>query len=117
MTACCHNGCEAEATCIPKLRIPATGYPIDTHQPLALAMGVALCDEHFETDATIELLAPIGVERGIRDVVTIMTRGKVPPDWDRAFVERLPRDSDEYRAINVLTSTGSLVDADKEETS
>lgn len=98
---CMWNGCTRPATCAPVLRLPAVGHPIDTHQPIAMMLGLEVCDECFP-EITVDHIAPAGMERGVRDIVRILTssQGRCPVDWDRAFIEKTSLDSDMYRALS-----------------
>lgn len=82
---CAHTGCDAPATHCVRICVPAQSWPIDMHQPLQVMLGLRLCHTHACALDVDEMLA--GAESSLRKVFEIMTRGRCPPDFDRAFVE------------------------------
>lgn len=82
---CYHTGCTKKATMLGEIRVPATGWPLHKHAPITMIVGHPMCDEHVEDVRVPEIFTP-----DIRKLFAIMTRGKAPPDFNRAFVVRKP---------------------------
>lgn len=97
MRNCDQPGCAEAATHHPQIHIPALGWPINMHEPASLIMGLKLCHYHCSQAPAQDLLGSPDDEKGIRGVVKIMTRWKVPPDFTRAYVTCVSIDSDEGR--------------------
>lgn len=103
---CIREGCTAKATVAPRLNVPAQGWPIDMHRPMTAIVGMPLCEEHFKDVANLEgLKAALGNEiKGGDDLMgliqaTLLAAGKLPPDFDRAWVTRLSINSEEYKSF------------------
>lgn len=88
---CARRGCDAIATCVPKLLVPAQGHAIDTHQPIACLIDLRMCAEHFNTFSLTDAL-----NHDLRDTIRIIARGRAPPDFARAIVSRVDLNSEEY---------------------
>lgn len=91
MVKCCSMECGDDATCAVRLRIPAVGHAIDSHDPLKVIFGMPLCDAHY---GSLDPRAFVGPE--LEKVVEIMCRGKAAPDFDRVYKEKVLLDSEEY---------------------
>jgi hypothetical protein len=96
MTICQHESCNRPATHAPQLQIPAQGWPIDLHQPVAMFIGVELCKDHatrfgddFKWSDNLK----------IKEAVEFITRGRAPPDFERAFHTVVRLDSEAYRTF------------------
>lgn len=94
---CMHADCPNEATCAPKLMVPATDYALEVHQPLGLTLGVTLCDDHIGTVDAAEIVAK---NPAITKIFEIMARGKQPPDFARAYIQKIGLDSDEFKTLH-----------------
>jgi hypothetical protein len=99
---CGDSNCEAEATHMPKICVPATGWPIDQHNPISVVMGLKLCLKHTRAFRAKETLGLKG-EHTMRKVIEVMAKsyGGVPPDFARAFVQPISIDSPEGRALEI----------------
>lgn len=93
---CMHVDCELDATCAPKLMVPATGYALEAHQPMGLSMGAVICDAHFATLDAHEML-----EKNPRlvEIFEHLAKDKAPPDFKRAYLQRLAVDSEEFLVL------------------
>lgn len=91
---CAWEGCKNKGRFAPKICVPATGVPIDCHQPLSAIFGMALCDDHIKT-CTPELLLTDQGKDLFRQLAASMTR--VPPDFARAWVSPVSLNSPEYK--------------------
>jgi hypothetical protein len=94
---CAEDTCTLEATHVPKICIPAIGWPIELHQPLSAVMTVPLCLAHardFRVRETLELRG----ERTLRRIFELMAQSlkKLAPDFDRAFVVPVSMSSAEF---------------------
>lgn len=97
MTPCAHTGCGRPATHAPKICVPATGWPIDLHQPLSAILMLKVCRQHVaEAFHPTENFKP---GSPLRTVFEVLARGKVPPDFARAFVTPIRLDSDEFQSF------------------
>jgi hypothetical protein len=94
MKTCDKQGCTRRATHAPVLQIPAQGWAIDLHQPISMTIGVELCKDHA---ATFGDGFKWSDNPKIKEVVEILTRGKQPPDFDRAFHTVVRIDSEAYQ--------------------
>jgi hypothetical protein len=95
---CSRTGCEHPAEGILQLVIPATGWPIN-HNPIKLAIGVPVCYACFPKVKVDDFIDPTLPKGSIYDIVEVVTRGKCPPDWERAYFALLAFDSEEYRVL------------------
>lgn len=95
MTACTGKDCKNDATCVPKLRVPAKGYSLVRHSALGLILDLPLCATCFKA-MTIEGF--IGENDNLKKTVTaaMTAQGKVEPDFDRAWLEVTHLNSPEY---------------------
>lgn len=90
---CRRAGCTAWATWVPKLNIPARGWAIDSHRPVTVIMNLEVCMAHFDAERMLaDLLTP-----DLKALIREQLVGRVPPDFDRAWISKVPVDSDEYR--------------------
>lgn len=91
---CCHVDCQLEAKWAPKLCVPATGVPIDTHNPLKIIMSIPVCDDHIG-----EMRAPdfLSHDPRLKGIFEMMARGRAAPDFERAFIQRVSLNSSEYK--------------------
>lgn len=72
------------------INVPATGVPIDMHQPLKIIFGIELCARHY---GEINIKDWLGDEK-LRELFRIQARISagnlaVPPDFDRAFISKV----------------------------
>lgn len=83
---CKHNGCKADARYLPEIKVPATGWPIDTHRPLGMLFGLPVCHRHIKLLQPADLMTP-----ELKDAMTKIANGRylVPPDFDRAYISKV----------------------------
>lgn len=82
---CQHEHCKRPATHAPKLCIPAQGYPRGTAAPLSCLIALPCCMPHLKQIKPEEFLSD-----QMKQTVAILTAGKTPPDYDRAWIEAAP---------------------------
>jgi hypothetical protein len=90
MPSICHcKGCTKSATHLPLVNIPPLGYAVEDVEPIKASVGMPMCEEHAQAfrfirseQSTAEM---VGAIRAMCDML-----GKVPPDFDRAFVTPVP---------------------------
>lgn len=100
---CTETGCLHLATHVPKICIPATGWPQDEKRALTMILGVRLCLGHVATFTTAQVM-DVPNEKGssLRDILPILARlngSKIPPDPDRAWIVPLSVNSEEFRSF------------------
>lgn len=98
MDKCEWHGCEREATHAPKICVPAMGWALETHQPLSVIMGLKFCVEHaqrFDVRGTLAIDEP----KSMRRVFEILAGDRCRPDYDRAWVDPIPIESEAFRAL------------------
>lgn len=86
---CGMDKCEAEATHAVKVCVPATGWPINMHQPATLTVPFKCCRDHVRRFDIQEFFR---LNPKLAEVFRILLKGKCPPDFERAFVEPIPLD-------------------------
>lgn len=91
---CQHNNCWRDATGPIALRIPATGMPLAEHDPIKCVVGLQVCDECFGTLKAADFLS-----EQMKKAVNIATMLKVPPDFDKAFLEHLSYDDKDWKIL------------------
>lgn len=96
---CSSKDCQADAVCGAAVRVPALNCPVAEHEPLKAALGLRFCEVHFA-----ELKLEDFVNEEFRKLVrgTLQHQGKAPPDFDRAWLERLELDSPDMKALEDL---------------
>lgn len=105
MKKCATKDCSHGAKYIPKICVPAKGWAIDTHEPLSCLMGIEVCESCFK-DMTPDMFFGPEVSKepnNMRRVFEIGAAGKCPPDFERAFIERVLISSKEYEKYKRLT--------------
>lgn len=103
---CDHRGCLSPARWAPKLCVPAQGIPIDLHKPLSALASLPLCDIHIAEIKAQDMLGgkfdgtALGNEP-MKEIfrTTVRAIGGVAPDFDRAFIQKVRLDSDEYSSF------------------
>jgi len=98
---CSRTGCGAWAACVPKICVPAEGWSIALHQPLSLLLQLPLCDACFAA-LKVEDFVGEKSDRSLRQVIALAA-GRRPPDFGRAFFERVPLGSPEYRKFRAMS--------------
>lgn len=94
---CQREGCERPATVAPVACVPATGYPRD-FKPVRMILGLKTCRDHAADAIDLKAsFAADGPDDGkLRKAVDILTKGKVPPDYSRAYVTATRLDGEEW---------------------
>lgn len=91
---CQRQGCSAPATCAIALNVPAQGWAIDLHQPLKAIVGLVVCDDHFAATKAEDFTALPQWRAIIQQALA--GAGRAPPDFDRAFLSKVPLDDPRY---------------------
>jgi len=99
---CSWSDCQAVATHLPKICVPALGHALESHQPLGAILNLPACREHAKA-FDIEELLNLPVTK-FRIVFELLARGKCPPDFDRAYVQPVPLDSEEVLMVVVKSN-------------
>lgn len=96
---CDQVGCKQEAKYAPKICVPAMGWSIAMHQPLAAIMGLKLCEKHCRKFPAKDQFYNEETRETWRTIFEIMARAtgsSIPPDFERAFVTVVRLDSEEF---------------------
>jgi hypothetical protein len=88
---CQSSGCLHRAQYVAKLMIPPKGFPIEANKNLSIIIGVPLCEDHLVICVPEQFL-----NRQTYAIVDAFTKGKVSPDYERAFILPVDMDSNEY---------------------
>jgi hypothetical protein len=102
---CSSKDCGRLAVCVPKIRVPAEGWPIALHQPLTLLMQMPLCQACFDA-LKIEEFVGDQSDGKLRQVIRLGATGRQPPDFARAYFERVSIGSGEYRQFCAMSEKG-----------
>ncbi len=97
---CMRNNCADDATSALKICVPATGYPIESHQPISIFLGVKICLKHAAEVTAQEWLK----DNRMRQMLTMAAAGRAAPDFDRAWLKVLALNDPELLAYEVLTN-------------
>ncbi len=89
---CQTTGCITRAQYAPKICVPAKGYAVELNKHVSVIVGLTLCEDHMVTLEPGSLL-----NRHLVAIIDGFCRGKVPPDYARAFILPVMLDSNEYR--------------------
>lgn len=87
---CFEEGCECLATYLPKVCVPARGYPLEVERSAQCIVQFPMCWKHIQEIKMPEFMTP-----ELEEIFRMMLRNKQPPDFARAWVHHLPLDSDE----------------------
>lgn len=94
-----------EAKVVPKLYVPAIGYPIEERRCIQAIMNAPKCAECFAKYSWANFDNDV-----IRRLMESLARSKgplaAPPDFARAFVKGLPLDSVEYAQYEKVFAGG-----------
>lgn len=106
MTKCATKECKHGAKFIPRICVPAKGWPIDSHEPLSCMMGIEVCESCFKDMKPEMFFGPAldKIPNNMRKIFEIGADGKCPPDFDRAYIERVSISSKEYAKYKELTT-------------
>lgn len=88
---CKTKECTAVATCLPKLCVPAMYWPIDAHTPLESVLCVPMCEPCAGAMKATDFFSDGPSD--LRPVFEFLARGKLPPDFKRAFITTIALDS------------------------
>lgn len=99
---CQHEECSRKATVAPKLMVPAMHTPINLHSPAFAIIGLMLCKDHYDDLKTEDFL-----DDSFKEIMTIATRGLMPPDFDRAFFQKVKLDSFEWIEFKNFRNRGN----------
>jgi hypothetical protein len=100
MKLCQREGCPCAATVAPKLCVPPQGHPATANNSVAVFVGLELCPRHAAELKPEQWLGPelSRQPRNARQVIRTLTRGRAPPDFERARFELVRLDSTEWQA-------------------
>lgn len=94
---CQREGCKKEATCALGINVPATGWAIDAHKPLHVCFSLVMCDEHYdEIDLKTQFFNLERMLEGIFEAAARMQGSSIPPDFSRAFKNKVGLTSEEF---------------------
>lgn len=96
MTNCQRKGCDKQAKFGVKLCVPAMGWSIDQHNPLAVLVGFEVCKEHFDEIIPKEWIKDDRMKELFRIAARARGSDAVPPDFERVFKRSVPIDSKEW---------------------
>lgn len=99
---CQHEDCTRKATVAPKLMIPAKFWSINSHTPAFAIIGLMLCKDHYNELKTEDFL-----NDDFKEIMTLATKGKCPPDFDRAFFKEVKLDSFEWIEFRNFRNRGN----------
>jgi hypothetical protein len=100
---CMKKSCTHQAQWAPKICVPAQGWPIDCHQPLAMIVGLRLCREHVDALKAEEFFNDVVTD--IRGALEALARTHIRPDFARAFITAVRINSDEFRKFEQLAAS------------
>jgi len=90
---CAHEGCQKEASCAPKICVPAVNGPLEESKTIGLILSLKICQLHFDELKIKDFLSPTS---DLRRMVEIVARGKAEPDFERAWFKRVLLISNEF---------------------
>lgn len=101
MKACSTKDCPHGAKVAPKLCVPAMNWAIEAHQPLSSIIGIPLGESCFAELKVSDFLGRFDVDgkNNLRECFKVLTRGKQPPDFDRAWFTKVSLASKEYKTF------------------
>ena len=94
MGKCMREGCEAEATHVPRFRVPAEGWPTNFHTPCDVMIGIECCADHISEIKPEEIITD-EIRKSFSMMMQSMNKAK--PDFSRAEVVPLEMSSKQYR--------------------
>ncbi len=99
---CMTTGCPHDAKWAPKINVPAEGWSVEMHQPLSFTMSLAVCDACWPDLKASDFVGPeLEKEKGnMRQIARLMTKGKCPPDFERAWLSKVSINSNEYKILS-----------------
>lgn len=101
---CSSTGCLKRAEYAPKLCVPAKNMPVEANKHLSMICGVPFCEDHIIVTEAEQLL-----NRHTRSIIDKFTKGKAPPDYERAFVLHVLLESNEYRKWETAHKKGKTL--------
>lgn len=99
MENCSTKECKHGAKFAPCICVPAQGWPMDAHAHLEAIMLLPLCESCIKEFKVDNFLGPEATVKGknvMREIFKTLTTGKMPPDFDRAYIKRVSINSKEY---------------------
>lgn len=109
---CSVPDCPHEASHVPQLFVPATGWPQEEATAINMILSAPMCRRHCESFKVSDLI-DVPNEKGatLREVlipaIARMSGSTVPPDCDRAWITPLRLNSDAYRSFVKAQGGGS----------
>lgn len=89
---CKTTGCLHRAEYLPKVCVPAQGFPVEAGKHMSAIVDVPLCE-----DCLVNVAGDQFMTDQLRTVFDKFAAGKVPPDYSRSFVLPVAMTSEEYR--------------------
>lgn len=82
------------------------GWPLESHEPLSAILGLEVCESCFNDIKTEHFFGPDldKLPNNMRGMFEIISKGKQPPDFARAFIERISIASKEYAKYKDMIS-------------
>lgn len=96
---CHYQGCNAMATCLPRLYVPASKLSanLDAEDVSAL-MGMPLCNAHFPMVTAEQLLADERGGAAIREgIARVFRERNAHPNFDKAVVGRVSSHDEDFK--------------------
>jgi len=93
---CSIKVCEQTATAAVAISVPATGYEATPENSVKIVLGILLCPHCM---GTIKAQEFFGADGRLKSIIELQTKGRVAPDYDRAFITPVALDSDEYKIL------------------
>ena len=99
---CAEAKCENEAVQAIALNVPAVGHAEDPATAIRMVWGLCFCETCFVGLKAADFIVqdPKTGRTPIREIVEIQARGRAEPDFDRAFLTRVPFNSREWQILN-----------------
>lgn len=99
---CVTTDCPHQATHVPQIFVPATGWPQDEARAISMILGAPMCRRCCEAFKAADVLdVPNDKGATLRDtLIPAMARmrgSRIPPDCARAWVSPLRMNSEAYR--------------------
>lgn len=104
MDKCSTKDCEHGAKFAPCICVPAQVWAMDAHEHLQAIMSLPLCEDcikKFKVENFLGMDEKVLVngKNLIRETFKALTTGKMPHDFDRAYIKRVLISSEVYQEI------------------
>ncbi len=95
---CQRDGCCKLADGVIAINVPATGIPIQEHDPLRVVFGLHLCDQHIQDEMKTGEAHLTPELRQIFEMQARWVNGR-KPDFRRTFITKVEFTSQEYQVL------------------